>query len=148
MPIIVICENCLQEFEAARSTARFCGGTCRQQWNRKAKAAPEPEPGPDAEVRADVDAVTGAIDVLTGRRSLSDLDEDMVLSIREAIEALTEILLCENCGERPANGWESPEYCRRCEIEVFELVCGECDRRKPSVKSDDMLCAKCERGEG
>jgi hypothetical protein len=38
------CENCGQEFEAVRSTARFCSDRCRKQHRRAELAQQEPEP--------------------------------------------------------------------------------------------------------
>ena len=29
------CEECGRRFAACRSTARFCGATCRSRWNRR-----------------------------------------------------------------------------------------------------------------
>lgn len=33
------CEECGRYFAACRSTARFCGPTCRSRWNRRRTAA-------------------------------------------------------------------------------------------------------------
>ena len=45
------CLMCGREFTAMRSTARFCGATCRSAWNRMhaAPSAPRPTPAPAAQ---------------------------------------------------------------------------------------------------
>ena len=53
--------------------------------------------------------------------------------------------VCQQCEKRKADGWENTEYCRRCEIQVFNLVCGECEDRRPSVKSGEGLCVPCQK---
>ena len=53
--------------------------------------------------------------------------------------------VCQQCKKREADGWENTEYCRHCEIRMFNLVCGECEDRRPSVKSGEGLCVQCER---
>ena len=144
----VICWTCSRYFEAKRSTAKFCGGTCRQRWNREQKRINKPRPTLDDEIKAGVDGIYTAVQTFTGRYKLSDLAGVDYGPLLEALEDLDTFFDCENCGERKANGWESIELCRKCEIETFELVCNECETRKPSVKSDDQLCARCEKGEG
>lgn len=45
------CIMCGREFTARRSTARFCGATCRSAWNRMhvGPSAPRPTPAPAAQ---------------------------------------------------------------------------------------------------
>lgn len=45
------CLMCGREFTARRSTARFCGATCRSAWNRMhvGPRAPRPTPAPAAQ---------------------------------------------------------------------------------------------------
>ena len=147
MALAAICWTCSREFEAKRSTAMFCGGTCRQRWNREQKRLHGTPQNADAEIRADIDRVYKAVQSFTGKYKLSDLAGVDYALLEDALETLDDLFQCENCGERKANGWENIELCRHCEIQVFELVCHECEKRKPSVRSDDQLCARCEKGD-
>ena len=49
-PMVQFCEQCDEPFMARRSTARFCGGTCRQKANR-AKAAVPPSADPKKDLK-------------------------------------------------------------------------------------------------
>ena len=146
----VLCCVCSNSFEARRKTARFCGGTCRQRWNREQQRINNPPAPPtlDDEIKAGIGRIYRAIQAFTGRYKLSDLVGVEYGPLLDALETLDALFDCEDCGERRANGWENIELCRKCEIQTFELVCNECEKRKPSVRSEDQLCAKCEKGEG
>ncbi len=37
-----ICDECGQEYKAARQSSRYCGGTCRQRANRSAAGPGQP----------------------------------------------------------------------------------------------------------
>ena len=139
------CLYCMQPFLPKRSTAKFCGGTCRQRWNRKQKQTPGTPQSIEAETKADIDNLNRAIQGFTSRYKLGDLAGVDFAPLEDALEELSNFFLCENCDERRANGWDSVEYCRKCEIDIFELRCAECETRKPSVKSDDMQCRQCEK---
>lgn len=145
-PELQFCEQCDAPFLAKRKTARFCGGTCRQRWNREQKRTPGTPQNAEAEVKADIQAVREVISSFTKKYKLSDMAGTDYAPLEDALEELGWFFDCEQCGERKANGWENIELCRRCEIQTFELVCWRCEKRKPSIKSDDQLCATCERG--
>ena len=142
-----ICWTCSRRFEAKRSTAMFCGGTCRQRWNRKQKRTPGTPANLNAEIKAGIDGIHRAVQTFTSQYKLGDLAGVDYTALEEALETLDALFDCEDCEERKADGWENIEYCRKCEIEIFELVCGQCEKRKPSVKSDEQLCARCAKGE-
>lgn len=139
------CFNCEAPFYPKRSTGKFCGPTCRVQWHRKQKRTPGTPQNVAAEVKADIEVVYQAVHGFINKYKLSDMGGSDYGPLEEALEDLGAFFDCEQCGERKADGWENLELCRRCEIETFELVCWQCEKRKPSVKSDDMLCATCEK---
>ena len=144
-PFLSVCLNCLEGFEARRKTARFCGGTCRQRWNRRQRKTPGTPQNIDAEVRDAIEALYRMVETFTRKYKLSDLAGADTGPLEDALETLGDLFLCEYCGERKADGWDNIEYCKKCEIETFELLCWRCEKRKPSVKSDDQLCTRCER---
>ena len=157
--ITVYCLSCGIRFEATRKTATFCGGTCRQRFNRAINAfnakltaegllRPTPTEPAKLEVAAgDIAAVCTSINTLAEKVKGQFLFDEAISALSDALEILDGIVnpFCEICGERRADGWENIEYCRRCEIETFELVCSACEKRKPSVASEDMLCRQCEK---
>ncbi|GAA3781268.1 hypothetical protein [Micromonospora maritima] len=53
------CEGCGRSFEAKRSSARFCGATCRKRVSRRPAGLPPAEP---------VDASSGESDLVTSVR--------------------------------------------------------------------------------
>ena len=67
---MAVCEQCGREFQARRVTARFCGGTCRQAWNR-ANAKPDTGPMSQAFRLRDnlYSLLEGMADELKGTRS-------------------------------------------------------------------------------
>lgn len=121
----------------------FCGGTCRQQWHRKQKKTPGTKAHIDAGIKADIDSVYRAVNAFIHKYSLRDLAGADTAPLEDALATLGGLFNCENCDTRRANGWDNIELCRRCEIQIFELVCRQCETRKPSVKSDDQLCSQC-----
>ena len=143
------CLTCGKDFQALRTTATFCGGTCRQRFNRainKLKAEAQPtEKTSKNDIAAEIESVWNTVCAFTERFSAKDLLEEDTGPLEMALEGLHEILnpTCEHCGEKPADGWEEVEFCRRCEISIFDLRCDKCDTRRPSVASDDMLCRQC-----
>ena len=137
------CVNCLTPFMPKRMTAKFCGGTCRQQWYRKQKNTPGTQAHINAGIKGDIDSVYRTVEAFVDKYKLSDLTGADIGPLEDALENLDQLFNCEYCGERRADGWDSFELCRHCEIQVFELVCRQCETRKPSVKSDDQLCRQC-----
>ena len=65
-----LCSGCGVEFEARRTTARFCSSTCRSRARRRA-AAPKPDPGSPlvAAVRREV-AAAGRLHTVDGQLAL------------------------------------------------------------------------------
>ena len=137
------CVNCLKPFMPKRVTAKFCGGTCRQQWHRKQKNTPGTQAHINAGIKGDIDSVYRTVQAFVNKYKLSDLAGADIGPLEGALETLDQLFNCEYCGERRADGWDNIELCRHCEIQVFELVCNQCETRKPSVKSDDQLCRQC-----
>jgi hypothetical protein len=147
------CLACGIAFQALRSTAVFCGGTCRQRFNRalrrwEAEHRPATSP-PKPNITADIALVRDSVDNLAQSLQGNLLFDEAISPLEEALEQLNEIVnpSCQSCGEKRADGWENVEYCRGCEITIFELRCQWCDTRRPSIKSDDMLCRQCAKGE-
>ena len=147
------CIYCGIAFEAQRKTAAFCGGTCRQRFNRVAQRAGLPplmgrgkakERGPS--VTQEITAINSAVNAFTERHKGEYLPDEVRDALRRAVEGLDDFVnpVCAECDERDPNGWENLEYCRRCEVDLFDLRCAKCDTRRPSVNSDDMLCRQCE----
>ena len=148
-----ICLTCGKDFQASRTTATFCGGTCRQRFNRSINKLTAPsQPATSAskpDIAAEIEKVYKTVHAFTERFSAIDLLAEDIGPLDMAIEDLQDIVnpTCEDC-ERPADGWINIELCRRCETRAYDLRCEECDTRRPSVASDEMLCRKCEKGEG
>jgi hypothetical protein len=74
----VTCAACGNLFDAKRSTAKYCGATCRKRESRKPDVAvvstlPVPAPGPElplvAAVRAELEAV-GRLETPAGQQAL------------------------------------------------------------------------------
>ena len=148
----VSCLTCGISFQAQRTTAAFCGGTCRQRFNRGAQRAGLPPLNGRRKVKErepsvvkEITAIRSAVDAFTARHEGEYLLDVVRDALRSSIEDLNQFIhpLCTDC-EREANGWENLEYCRRCEISIFDLRCANCDTRRPSVASDAMLCRQCE----
>ena len=143
---MVLCEICRKGFQAKRSTARYCGSTCRK-FAHRARERMQSAKGP-ADVATEIESVWNIVNEFTRRFSAEDLGTSGADTgpLEEALEALNELLnpICQSCGDNPANGWDSYELCRRCEIQVHDLGCDQCGTRRPSVASDEMLCRKCE----
>ena len=150
----VFCLTCGIAFQAQRKTAAFCGGTCRQRFNRVAQKADLPplmgrrkakERGPS--VAKEITAISSAVNAFTERHKGEYLLDEVRDALRLAVEGLDEFInpLCAECDEREPNGWENLEYCRRCEAALFDLRCVNCNTRRPSVNSDAMLCVQCEK---
>ena len=151
--ITVGCLGCFKYFQAQRATATFCGGTCRQRFNRAMKKyrAEEQTKSQSAtsviklSVSAEIERVWNHVQAFTERFTLEDLLIEDIGPLEMALEALNELVnpICEECEEKPANGWEDIKTCRRCEIQRWDLYCDECGSRRPSIASDEMLCRQC-----
>lgn len=68
------CDACGKEFEAKRSTAKYCGGTCRQRGNRRPNGV-VPMPAPDesglvGSIRAELERV-GRLDTPLGQQAMA-----------------------------------------------------------------------------
>ncbi len=156
--LTVTCIGCFKDFQASRKTATFCGGLCRQRFNRfqhKVRLECQPKPKSDTQGRtmnestmnALIEHVYQTVEAFAERVSVADLACADVGPLEMASERLHELAnpICAICEEREADGWEEITYCRRCEIQVFDLHCNQCDERRPSVKSDEGFCARCEK---
>ncbi len=137
------CVNCLEPYQPLRSTSKFCSSNCRQQWHRKQKKIPGTEANATAAIKAEISSVYKIVHTFTEKFSLKDLALADTGPLEDALEELTALFNCEMCDERRADGWDNIELCRRCEIQTFELVCWQCEKRRPSVNSDDRLCRQC-----
>ena len=147
-PIALDCVNCGESFQAVRITAKYCGGTCRQQFNRRVNGLAE-GPAENLKIKVEISRVSAVVKSLRKKFSLEDLiSSDLTGELQDAFDSLDEVVnpLCENC-EKPADGWDEILMCRRCEITVHDMYCGSCETRRPSVKSDNAFCLKCEKGE-
>lgn len=84
----IVCAVCKQPFEAQRSSAKYCGDTCRQRKRRGAKA---PSPGGlVASVEGDLTAA-GVIDTYPGQLAV-ELARQMVASGATGIASLSKEL--------------------------------------------------------
>ena len=143
MTMPVPCVNCLKPFIPKRVTAKFCGGTCRQQWRRKQQKTLGTKVNIDAVIKADIGSVYRAVTAFVDKYRLSDFAGADTAPLEDALATLGDLFNCEYCDTRRADGWDNFELCRRCEIQIFKLVCRQCETRKPSVQSDDQLCRQC-----
>ena len=145
------CLACGVSFTALRSTAVFCGGTCRKRFNRAwRKWEEERQPVTNRQkpnITTMIAAVCASVEALTDAVNGDRLFDDARVPLQEALTQLDKLAnpVCKNCDEKPADGWDSLEYCRACEASIFDLVCWRCEKRRPSVKSDDMLCRTCDK---
>ena len=104
----VPCVNCMEPFWPKRSTAKFCGGTCRVQWHRKQKRTPGTPQNLEAEIRADIDGVYRAIQTFTRKYKLNDLAGADYGPLKDALEDLDGFF---NCGVlRGAQGQRMGEH--------------------------------------
>ena len=146
--IALDCLNCGESFQAVRITAKYCGGTCRQQFNRQANGLAK-GPAENLKIKVEISRVAAVVKSLRKKFSLEDLIiSDLTGELQDAFDSLDEVVnpLCEQC-EKPADGWDEILLCRRCEITHHDMYCGSCETRRPSVKSDNAFCLKCENGE-
>ena len=137
------CQECGKDFEARRATAMFCGGTCRQRFNRRLNGLQEAV-AENVRIKVEITRVAAIVRNLRKRFSLEDLIIASTGELEDAWDALDEVVhpLCQLC-EKPANAHDDILLCRRCEIAQNDEYCWKCETRRPSVKSEDALCAKC-----
>ena len=142
-PIELACQECGKDFEARRATARFCGGTCRQRFNRRLNGL-QGFVAENIRVKVEISRVAAIVRKLREKFSLETLIIEDTGELADAWDALDEVVnpRCEIC-EKPANAHDDVLLCRRCEISQNDEYCWKCETRRPSVKSNDALCAKC-----
>ena len=148
-PFDLACQDCGAMFQASRITARYCGGTCRQRFNRRVSGMAE-GPADKLNINIEISRVTAVVKSLREKFSLEDLIvSGLTEELQDALDELEAIVnpLCGSCEEKPADGWDEILMCRRCEIQQDDMYCWSCEVRRPSVKSEDALCKKCEKGD-
>ena len=115
-PIALDCVNCGESFQAVRITAKYCGGTCRQQFNRRVNGLAE-GPAENLKIKVEISRVSAVVKSLRKKFSLEDLiTSDLTGELQDAFDSLDEVVnpLCENC-EKPADGWDGILLARTAE---------------------------------
>lgn len=107
------CEHCGTEFEARRSTAKFCKASCRVAHRRKSSGSPAPAAEPTkprssvaARVISDLEAA-GVLDTFDGQCAVSlalaiDKGEESASVRASGIKALREAMQLALAATRPA----------------------------------------------